>query len=327
MKNLSNIPKKIPKIVKKIPKMFKKVVKKINKLNYWTKIAIILGILLLILIMVNKDIVYKEGFSQREKFISKTNDDIYDDFYSSIYDDLVYDGRKNKFEINELSRFIEPNNSVKVVDIGCGNGHHVHLLNEAGYNVEGIDKSKYMIKRAKNKYSKCNFKNGDFLKSMSYSPNSLSCITCFYFTIYYIKNKQTLLQNCYNWLTPGGYLILHLVNRDKFDPILNAADPLHLVSAQKHSKTRITNSLVKFNDFQYKANFDFDKQNNLAEFQETFKDDATGNVRQHKHKLYMTSQKHILGLAKNIGFILKGNIDMISTQYQYQYLYILYKPE
>ena len=41
---------------------------------------------------------------------------------------------------------------------------------------------------------------------------------------------------------PGGYLILHLVNRDKFDPILNAADPLHLVSAQKHAKEkRITN--------------------------------------------------------------------------------------
>jgi len=319
MKNLS-------KISKKMPKMLKTFVKKINKLNYWAKIAIILSILLLILIVVNKNIVYTEGFSQREKFVSKTNDDIYDNFYSSIYDDLVYDSKKNNFEVNELSRLIKPGNG-KVVDIGCGNGHHVKLLQHAGYNVEGIDKSKSMINRAKQRYSKCNFKNGDFLQAMTYSPNTLSCITCFYFTIYYIKNKQTLLQNCYNWLTPGGYLILHLVNRDKFDPILNAADPLHLVSAQKHSKTRITNSLVKFNDFQYKANFDFDKQNNLAEFQETFKDDATGNVRQHKHKLYMTSQKHILGLAKNIGFILKGNIDMISTQYQYQYLYILYKPE
>lgn len=318
--------KNLLKISKNIPIMLKKFVKKMNKLNYWAKIAIILSILLLILIVVNKDIVYKEGFSQREKFVSKTNDDIYDDFYSSIYDDLVYDNRKNKFEVNELSRFIKPG-SGKVIDIGCGNGHHVKLLDEAGYNVEGIDKSKSMIKRAKKKYSKCSFKNGDFLQSMTYSPNTLSCITCFYFTIYYIKNKQTLLQNCYNWLAPGGYLILHLVNRDKFDPIINAADPLHLVSAQKHAKTRINNSLVKFKDFQYKAKFDFDKQNNLAEFQETFKDDATGNVRQHKHKLHMTSQKHILGLAKNMGFILKGNIDMISTQYQYQYLYILYKPE
>ena len=41
----------------------------------------------------------------------------------------------------------------------------------------------------------------------------------------------------------------------------------------------------------------------------------------------METQKHILSIAKNIGFILHGKIDMVSTQYQYQYLYVLYKPE
>ena len=126
---------------------------------------------------------------------------------------------------------------------------------------------------------------------------------------------------------PGGYLVLHLVNRDKFDPILNSADPLHLVSAQKYAKKRITNSLVKFKDFQYKANFDLDKSKNLAEFDETFKDDVSGHVRQNKHTLHMETQKHILGIAKNIGFILQGKVDMVTTQYQYQYLYLLYKPE
>ena len=124
---------------------------------------------------------------------------------------------------------------------------------------------------------------------------------------------------------PGGYLVLHLVNRDKFDPILNAADPLHLVSAQKYAKQRITNSLVKFKDFQYKANFSLDKSKNLAEFDETFKDDKSGHVRQNKHKLNMETQKHILSLAKNVGFILQGKIDMVTAQYQYQYIYLLYK--
>ena len=62
-------------------------------------------------------------------------------------------------------------------------------------------------------------------------------------------------QNCINWLRPGGYLVLHLVNRDKFDPILNTADPLQFVSAQKYAKKRITKSLIKFKDFNYKALF------------------------------------------------------------------------
>ena len=184
-----------------------------------------------------------------------------------------------------------------------------------------------MIKSAKKKYPSCKFKQGDVLESMLYPKNSFSTITCLYFTIYYINDKQLFLQNCYNWLMPGGYLVLHLVNRDKFDPILNSADPLHLVSAQKYAKKRITNSLVKFKDFQYKANFDLDKSKNLAEFDETFKDDTSGHVRQNKHKLHMETQKHILGIAKNLGFILQGKVDMVTTQYQYQYLYLLYKPE
>ena len=104
------------------------------------------------------------------------------------------------------------------------------------------------------------------------------------------------------------YLILHLVNRDKFDPIVPVADPLVFVSPQKYAKKRITNSLVKFKDFQYKANFELDKQQDKGIFTETFKDDETKKVRQNVHSLFMPSQKYILSLAKNTGFILLGKI-------------------
>lgn len=297
------------------------------KQSLWTRTAIVMGFVLIILMIVNKSAVYKEGFVQREKYILKRGEAIYDDFYSSIYDELVYDNVKNDFEVGEIRRLVKPTEKSRVLDIGSGNGHHVNLLEKSGYKVEGVDKSTAMINSAKKKYPSCKFKQGDVLESMIYPSNSFSTITCLYFTIYYINDKQVFLQNCYNWLMPGGYLVLHLVNRDKFDPILNSADPLHLVSAQKYAKKRITNSLVKFKDFQYKANFDLDKSKNLAEFDETFKDDVSGHVRQNKHTLHMETQKHILGIAKNIGFILQGKVDMVTTQYQYQYLYLLYKPE
>ena len=71
-------------------------------------------------------------------------------------------------------------------------------------------------------------------------------------TIYYIKDKKALFKNCFNWLMPGGYLSLHLVNRDKFNPILRSANPLMMVSPQKYAKTRITESIIQFNDFHYK---------------------------------------------------------------------------
>ena len=311
----------------KVIKFFKQISRIFMKLNIWTKISIVLGVVLIILMIVNKSACYKEGFIQREKFVLKEGDAIYDDFYCSIYDELVYDNVKNDFEVGELKRLIKPTTITRVLDIGSGNGHHVKLLNTAGYKTEGVDKSSAMVSAAKKKYPRYNFKQGDVLETMLYPSSSFTTITCLYFTIYYIKDKNLFFQNCYNWLMPGGYLVLHLVNRDKFDPILNSADPLHLVSAQKYAKNRITNSLVKFKDFQYKANFDLDKSKNLAEFDETFKDDATGHVRQNKHKFYMETQKNILSIAKNIGFILKGKIDMISTQYQYQYMYLLYKPQ
>ena len=313
--------------MKKVIRFFKQIYNHFMKQSIWTRTSIILAFILIILMIVNKSAVYKEGFVQREKFVLKTGNEIYDGFYSSIYDELVYDNVKNDFEVGELTRLIKPTERSRVLDIGSGNGHHVKLLQKAGFNVQGVDKSEAMISYAKNKYPKCKFKKGDALEAMLYPRGSFSTITCFYFTIYYINDKQTFLQNCYNWLMPGGYLVLHLVNRDKFDPILNSADPLHLVSAQKYAKRRITNSLVKFKDFQYKANFDLDKSKNLAEFDETFKDDVSGHVRQNKHKLHMETQKHILSIAKNMGFILQGKIDMVTAQYQYQYLYLLSKPQ
>lgn len=311
--------------MKKVINFFKKLYRTFMKLNIWSKTALFLAVILVILILINKHVPRIEGFTQREKFVVKHGTDVYDGFYTSIYDDLVLDTVKNDFEIGEINRLILKKG--RVLDIGSGKGHHVHLLNKAGYEAEGVDISPSMIESSKEKYKQYTFKNGDVMESMLYPANSFSTVTCMYFTIYYIKDKNQFLQNVYRWLRPGGYFVVHLVNRDKFDPILNAADPLHIVSAQKHAKKRITNSLVKFKDFQYKANFNLDKSQNLANFEETLKDDKSGHVRQNHHKLYMEPQKHILSIAKNIGFILKGKIDMVSTQYHNQFLYLLYKPE
>ena len=84
---------------------------------------------------------------------------------------------------------------------------------------------------------------------MTFPQQSFTHLTCLYFTVYYIKNKRLFFENCYNWLAPGGYLLLHLVDRDNFDPILPAGDPLTIISAQKYAKERITSSAVKFKGY------------------------------------------------------------------------------
>ena len=129
---------------------------------------------------------------------------------------------------------------------------------------------------------------------------------------------------------PGGFLILHLVNRDKFDPILPAGDPFHIVSPQKYADNRITVTNVKFDKFDYKANFELLPENNTddvnAIFHETFKPLKKGGIiRKNEHKFYMPTQAKILSMAKEAGFILFSQTDMVKCQYSQQYLYVLQK--
>ena len=74
------------------------------------------------------------------------------------------------------------------------------------------------------------------------------------------------------------------------------------------------------------CNFKFDSENDIAVFVEKFVKD-NGQTRYNEHKLHMPSQKYILSIAKSKGFRLFKKIDLVSIQYEYQYLYILQKPE
>ena len=135
-----------------------------------------------------------------------------------------------------------------------------------------------------------------------------------------------------HWLMPGGFLILHLVNRDKFDPILPAGDPFHIVSPQSYADKRITSTNVKFDKFDYKANFELIPANNDTDdvnaiLHETFKPfKKGGQIRKNEHKFYMPSQAKVLAMAKEAGFILFSQTDMIKCQYAHQFLYVLQKP-
>ena len=314
-------------MLRKLVKNIRQLIKKFTKSSLWFKMTVVVLFILLLLVITNKYKPTKENFIQKKKFEMKVGPEIYDKFYASIYNDLVYDKVKNEYEVGEILNATHPTNQSLILDIGSGTGQHVAALNDAGYPTVGLDLSPSMVGIAKKKYPNLKFKQGSALEFMLYPADSFTHILCLYFTIYYIKDKNRFIKNCFDWLKPGGYFVLHLVNRDKFDPILNTADPLQLVSAQRYAKKRITNSLIKFKDFKYRGDFKLNKKNNTATFEEIFKDDKTKHIRQNIHKMYMHTQKHILSIAKENGFILLGKIDMVPVQYEYQYLYILQKPE
>jgi SAM-dependent methyltransferase len=267
-----------------------------------------------------------EGFEQQDKFLFKTGPDVYDDFYADIYDYLVFNSQKDQYEIGEIVNKTTPTSESKILDVGCGTGHHVFELNSSGFDTIGIDISPSMIKKAKADFPQYTFEVGDALNSGEFTPNTFTHITCMYFTIYYLQDKQLFFQNCMKWLKPGGYLILHLVDRDNFDPILPPGNPLLYVSPQKYAKERITTTKVKFDKFAYSADFQLDDANNIAKFSEKFKNDGDGKVRKQEHIMYMPTLDSIVTQAQQVGFILSSQVDMVQVQYEYQYIYIFIKP-
>jgi SAM-dependent methyltransferase len=299
-----------------------------NKTSLWCKILIFMALLLL-LILVFKGFdsnMGKEGFEQSDKFLIKTGPEVYDEFYADIYDYLVFNNLKDDYEVGEIINKANPSSTSRILDVGCGTGHHVGSLSSKGLDVLGIDISPSMIDKAKENFPDYKFKVADALNGSEFDPDSFTHILCMYFTIYYFKDKSQFFNNCYKWLMPGGYLIVHLVDRDRFDPILPPGNPLMYVSPQRYAKKRITSTKVKFTDFSYSADFNLDDKNDIANFVEKFKNDSDGKVRKNEHVMYMPDIQQIVDEAQACGFIVESQIDLLQCQYEYQYLYILIKP-
>lgn len=299
-----------------------------SKLSNVGKILLFIVVLLAIVIFFKALRPAKEGMVESNQFLFKQGTAVYDDFYADIYDYLVFNQLKNEYEVGTIINNANPNQKNVIADIGCGTGHHINELKNSSNNMQviGIDISPSMIKKAKENFPSISsaFKVGDGLDGYLFQDTSLTHILCLYFTIYYMKDKMRFFNNCMNWLLPGGFLIVHLVDKYKFDPILPPGNPLYVVSPQKYAKERITKTKVTFNDFVYNSNFKLEGDD-MAVFDEKFKFND-GRVRKQEQRLYMEDLPTIVNMAQDAGFVVHAKIDMVRCAYEHQYLYIFMKP-
>jgi len=311
----------------KLNQFMKSITNTYYKMSNFGKLLLLITVLLCMIVFFKNvmSLKPKEGFQQNDTFLFKKDIDVFDSFYSEIYDYLVFNNLKNDYEIGSIVNTTNPKETSIILDVGCGTGHHVGSLSAQHLNVTGIDISPSMVKKAKEKYPQYNFKLGDVLDSHQFRFNSMTHILCLYFTIYYFKDKRRFFDNCIEWLMPGGYLVVHLVERESFDPILPPGNPLYIVSPQKYAKERITKTKIHFNDFLYTSNFNLEKEKNIATFEEKFKFDD-GKVRKQQQTLYMEDTETILTIAQQSGFTLHSKIDLVKCAYEHQYLYVFTKP-
>lgn len=276
--------------------------------NGWFKLLVFLSILMAYFLL-NRSFQLmprEEGFQQMEKYVVKRGHHIYDDFYVDIYDHLNQTESRAKYESEAILNATQADPQASIIlDVGCGTGCLVETMKQAGYkNVYGVDKSVAMIEYAREKSETVSCKLGDVMNPMEFSPSTFSHVVCVNGTIYEMENKLTFFRNVYSWLSLGGYLAIHLVVPEKFDPIVPIGKPREISNIQKYSKDgRITSTVVDFGTFTYKNVYDF---GSTTVRKETFTDLATKHVRTNEATLYMDSVESILELAGRCRFQVVG---------------------
>lgn len=297
------------------------------------KVALALAIIMLIIKAYyfiqknNNNRQTTEGFTQKEPFVLKRCQDAYDDFYAEVYDGINDIKNRNQDELMAIIKMTEPTSQYsRFLDIGSGTGYIVNALTKAGYTAYGIDKSTDMIEYANKFYPNIDIKRGDVVDPMSFEKGTFTHILCMNSTIYNIEDKTQFFRNCYTWLQPNAYLVVHLVEPDKFNLVAPDSIPYYSNLLQKLTPTkgRTTDAMVEFYDFKYAASYRFPNHVNYpaqVTYTQTFTDRATNNVRQNEQILYMNTIDNIISIASKSGFIFKAKSEMKYDKHQYVYVF------
>ena len=278
----------------------------------------ILAVFVLIFKYFSDNVISKEGFVQQEKFLLKKDENSYDDFYAQVYDKIHSPDPKK--ELAEILKITGADKNSAFLDVGSGTGCTLLALANSGAKCIGIDKSEAMVTVAKEKCGPL-VKHGDVTEPIQFMRNQFTHILCLNQTIYEIEDKHAFFTNCRYWLRNGGALVLHLVDKNRFNTVVGR--PFLLDNPQKYVKERITKSETDFGNFTYFAKYDI-RQKGASTFVETFTDAVTKNVRQNERTLFMDTEETVLKVAQQCGFSQHGKINMASiNDDEFQNIYVL----
>lgn len=279
----------------------------------------------------------KEGFvtetiAESSKYEWLSNEDLFDDFYASVFTKLTLNENLIQAEtaicMEEFTKST-PKDQLVILDAGCGIGIGTAAFAKQGAGMTvGIDRSQAMIRYAKgttipnstlndSQKQDIEFRQFDLMGPGAAAAAEFTNACLLYFTVYYFRDLDTLFRNLALWVKPGGSLAIEVVNKYKFEPILDSSNPWIGFSPQKYMKERLTKSKVVFDKFDYEAEFDLEDPK--AEFRETFRF-KDGSTRRQKHTLYMPNIPDIVKKAQNNGWTYTKYVDLMPVSFPYGYL-------
>ena len=336
----------------KLYKIIYKSYKDLMNLSLLHKLFLFFLILLFILLLNNHNTntIYEnyEDMTSGNKFESKYDDAIYDAFYAKYYDFIHSNKECNIEQLKIIINYAKNNKFVKLLDIGCGTGYHVYMLDKMKYDVIGLDKSSAMIERAKLQYTTCEFINGDFLQNNLFEYNSFTHLICLNKTFYSFKDKELFFEKSNLLLNADGLIIIHIVNRENFKPfVISQNDETVLYNSENdidNKKPQI--SVIKINDsLEYISEYIVldnknatHKEDNIVNntinaiekppfscYNEKFTNLQTNAVRKQVINLYIPTIDEIIAIAKAKGFSVKDKKPLKTCGTNTEFLLILKK--
>ena len=254
-----------------------------------------------------------EGFSQDKPFVLKQDNDIYDDFYTEIYDALTNAGKRTTYDADKIIEITNANNDTAyILDVGCGTGCLVAEFKKKGISIKGVDKSQSMINYATNQYPL--LQNGTLVTyqcieaedATVYERATFSHVLCLYMTIYELKDKARFFRNAFYGLQPGGYLVLHLVKGGDYTGFIDLGKPKALDDTAI-IKSGIKRMQTDFGGFVYKRDWTSDTM-----LRELFTDHESHAVRENELTWYYEPLKVVVEQVKRAGFVVYDNVPAYS---------------
>jgi SAM-dependent methyltransferase len=274
----------------------------------------------------------QEGFTINKEFTLKTGEESFDNFYASMYEKLFYSNLVNDYEVGIILNKTAPIKESDVLVIGSKTGNRVNNLSKNGYNGYGLESSKDMILYSMSKYPDNKYVLGNGMNGLVFDSEKFTLITLLDFVIYNIPDRRIVFENCYKWLVPGGFIAIHLINIGGFYDSQNYGARERRFSpivTRLFDKKPITNPLGNndaiVGDIIYKSDMSMSDPN-VIKLKETFKNRKTGKRRQNLQNFYTPDQSIILSEAKDCGFNMLAQYDLMPYNRPFQYVYILYKP-
>ncbi|MCL5036329.1 MAG: methyltransferase domain-containing protein [Chloroflexi bacterium] len=162
-------------------------------------------------------------------FVANLEEHVHPDWWRHIFNstylktdgDVVEDDNITRAEIDMFDKCIQFTPETKVMDLCCGQGRHSLELARRGFkSVEGLDRSHYLIQRAKVRARKeslsVKFKEGDARK-IPYPSDSFDVVMSLGNSFGYFDTLQddlTVLKEIFRVLKPWGKLLIDVTDGD-----------------------------------------------------------------------------------------------------------------